>query len=67
MIATANLLTFTFAVLLAWLNFGRNILPARSILSIGPLALSKLHFYNQMLSGRSLATQWVRTDRGQLR
>ena len=67
MIASANLLSFTLAVLLAWLKFGRDILPARFLLSIGPLALRRLHFYNQMLSGRSLAAQWVRTDRGKLR
>jgi len=62
-IAAANLLMFTLAVLLAWLKFGRNVLPARRFLSIGPLVVKKLRLYGQMLLGRT-AGQWVRTDRG---
>ena len=62
-IGTANLLMFTLAVLLAWLKFGRNILPARRFLLIGPLVVKKLRLYGQMLLGRT-AGQRVRTDRG---
>lgn len=62
-IATANLGMFAFAVLLAWRKFGRDILPARIFLSIGPVALEKIRLYGRMLLGRTVA-QWVRTDRG---
>jgi cellulose synthase/poly-beta-1,6-N-acetylglucosamine synthase-like glycosyltransferase len=62
-IAGANLLAFTLAVLFAWLKFGRDVLPARSFLSIGRLIPKKFRLYFQMLLGRT-ATAWVRTDRG---
>jgi cellulose synthase/poly-beta-1,6-N-acetylglucosamine synthase-like glycosyltransferase len=62
-IGVANLLVFTLAVLLAWLKFGRDVLPARVFLLIGPLILKKLRLYGRMMRGRTVA-QWVRTDRG---
>jgi|SRR5665213_630120 len=64
MIAVANLLTFTLTILLAWRKFGRDILPARVLLLIGPLVLKKLGLYGRMLAGRTVS-QWVRTDRGE--
>ena len=63
-IATANVLVFGLTVFLAWLKFGRDILPARAFLSIGPLR--KLGLYGQMLRGR-MAVQWIRTDRAKLK
>jgi cellulose synthase/poly-beta-1,6-N-acetylglucosamine synthase-like glycosyltransferase len=63
-IATANILVFGLTVFLAWLKFGRDILPARAFLSIGPLR--KFGLYGQMLMGRT-AVQWVRTDRAKLK
>jgi hypothetical protein len=62
-IAAANLLAFTLAILFAWLKFGQDILPARAFLSIGPLILKKFRLYGQMLLGRTVSV-WVRTDRG---
>jgi cellulose synthase/poly-beta-1,6-N-acetylglucosamine synthase-like glycosyltransferase len=62
-IAAMNLMVFTIAVLFAWLKFGRDVLPARGFLKIGPLIFQKLRLYGQMLLGRG-AAQWVRTDRG---
>lgn len=63
-IATANILVFGLTVFLAWLKFGRDILPARAFLSISPLR--KFGLYRQMLMGRT-AVQWVRTDRAKLK
>jgi glycosyltransferase involved in cell wall biosynthesis len=61
-ISAANLLAFTFAIILAWLRFGRDILPARTLLSIGPYVFAKCRLYARILSGRAGA-QWIRTDR----
>lgn len=63
LIAATNLMIFGLSVLLAWLKFGRDILPARKFLSIGSLILKKIRLYAQLLLGRT-ATQWIRTDRG---
>jgi cellulose synthase/poly-beta-1,6-N-acetylglucosamine synthase-like glycosyltransferase len=62
-IASINLLMFMSAVLFAWLRFGRDILPARVLLSSGPQALNKFRIYSQILLGRTAAV-WIRTDRG---
>jgi hypothetical protein len=62
-IASINLLMFAFAVLLAWLKFGRDILPVRAMVSFGPQILGKFRIYGQMLLGRTAAV-WIRTDRG---
>jgi hypothetical protein len=64
-IAAANLLVFTLAVVFAWLKFGRNVLSARISFSIGSLILQKLGLYGLILMRRT-AAQWVRTDRGKL-
>jgi hypothetical protein len=63
LIAAANLVFFIFSVLLAWLKFGREILPGRVFLSTGPLVLKRLGLYGRMLLGRTVG-HWVRTDRG---
>jgi cellulose synthase/poly-beta-1,6-N-acetylglucosamine synthase-like glycosyltransferase len=63
LIATINLILFVAAVLLAWVKFGREVLPSHVFLSIGPLALAKMRLYGAMLLGRTVS-QWVRTDRG---
>lgn len=62
-IASINLLMFAFAVLLAWLKFGRDILPVRAMASFGPQILRKFRIFGQMLLGRTAAV-WIRTDRG---
>jgi hypothetical protein len=50
---------------MAWAKFAREVLPARRLLAIAPLALKKLRFYNRMLLGET-AAQWIRTDRERL-
>ncbi len=61
-LSVANLLAFIFSILLAWLRFGRNVLPGRAFLSIGPYLVAKCRLYFQILLGRT-AAQWIRTDR----
>jgi cellulose synthase/poly-beta-1,6-N-acetylglucosamine synthase-like glycosyltransferase len=61
-ISTATLLGFIVAVFLAWLECGRDVLPARAILSIAPYVIGKLGLYRQVLSGKGDA-EWNRTDR----
>jgi hypothetical protein len=61
-ISGANLLGFIFSIGLAWLRFGREVLPPRALLSIAPYVASKYRLYTQILSGKN-PTQWVRTDR----
>jgi hypothetical protein len=61
-ISSANLSLFTVALILAWRHFGRDALPSRVLISMGPLILGKLRLYGRMLMGRT-AVQWIRTDR----
>jgi hypothetical protein len=62
-IASINLLMFILAVVLAWWKFGRDILPAHVLRSLGPQVLRKFRIYGQILLGRTAAV-WIRTDRG---
>jgi hypothetical protein len=61
MIATGNLLAFTFAILLAWRKFGRHIWPARGS-AIKALMVQKLKLYSRLLLGKT-ASAWIRTER----
>jgi cellulose synthase/poly-beta-1,6-N-acetylglucosamine synthase-like glycosyltransferase len=63
LIATVDLVLFAAAVLLAWAKFGRDVLPGRYFLSIGPLIFRRIRLYVGLLLGRT-ASHWVRTDRG---
>jgi cellulose synthase/poly-beta-1,6-N-acetylglucosamine synthase-like glycosyltransferase len=60
----ANLSAFSFAVLVAWWHFGREIIPFRSILLIPAYVLSKASLYKQFLLSRNRAQRWIRTERG---
>jgi len=62
-IASLNFLMFALAVLLAWLKFGREILPVRALVSLGPQIFRKLRIFGRILLGRTVA-EWIRTDRG---
>lgn len=63
LISFANLMMFALTLLFAWLKFGKDILPARTIASKLPLIAQRLVLYGQMFLGRT-ANQWIRTDRG---
>jgi cellulose synthase/poly-beta-1,6-N-acetylglucosamine synthase-like glycosyltransferase len=61
--ACVNIVAFATALLLAWAKFGRDVLPGRFFLSIGPMVLRRIRLYGGLLLGRT-ASHWVRTDRG---
>jgi cellulose synthase/poly-beta-1,6-N-acetylglucosamine synthase-like glycosyltransferase len=61
-ITAASLFAFLLANFLAWFRCGRDVLPPRAILSIGPYLFGKLVLYRDILSSGSDA-QWIRTDR----
>lgn len=50
------------SVLLAWIEYGRDVLPMKKLLSIPGYVLAKLPLYHQILSRRT-TPKWVRTDR----
>jgi cellulose synthase/poly-beta-1,6-N-acetylglucosamine synthase-like glycosyltransferase len=61
-VSTASFVALLTAVFLSWVSFGRDILPLRSIWSLGPYALQKLRLYYRVSSGGRIS-QWNRTDR----
>ena len=63
MVSTASLVAFALAVLVAWLSYGRDVLPLRALWSIAPYLLGKLGLYRRILSDRGQAAEWIRTDR----
>jgi len=62
LIAAGNLVGFILCILLAWSKFGRQVFPARQVLSVGSFALKKIGLYRRMLTGGT-ASRWIRTDR----
>jgi cellulose synthase/poly-beta-1,6-N-acetylglucosamine synthase-like glycosyltransferase len=61
-ISTANVLVFATALVLAWVKYGRDILPLRTIGTIPAYILGKFPLYRRVLSGNTV-DQWIRTDR----
>lgn len=61
-ISLFSLLGFGLAVFLAWLAYGRDVLPPRAVVSIAPYVLRKLSMYGRILTGRATG-HWIRTDR----
>jgi cellulose synthase/poly-beta-1,6-N-acetylglucosamine synthase-like glycosyltransferase len=61
-IALLCLLGFGLALFLAWLVYGRNVLPPSAVVSIVPYVFRKLSMYGRILTGRT-AARWIRTDR----
>jgi cellulose synthase/poly-beta-1,6-N-acetylglucosamine synthase-like glycosyltransferase len=59
-LAVIDLAGFLVVVLLAWLRWGRDILPAASVRTIGFYLLAKLALYRRLLRG---GATWVRTAR----
>jgi cellulose synthase/poly-beta-1,6-N-acetylglucosamine synthase-like glycosyltransferase len=62
-ITAASLGALVAAVTLAWLKYGRDVLPLRSIFSVVAYVLGKIPLYGRIFSSRK-ASSWVRTDRG---
>jgi cellulose synthase/poly-beta-1,6-N-acetylglucosamine synthase-like glycosyltransferase len=61
-ISATSLLAFTAAAVLAWIKYGRDVLPLEAIVSIAPYILGKLSLYRQVASSKTDA-RWIRTDR----
>ncbi len=61
-IATVSLLALLLAIILAWLNCGRDVLPMRAILLVAQYVFRKIGFYCHILFSRMNA-KWIRTDR----
>ena len=62
MLSTINTAFFFTAILLAWLDFGRDILPTNALSTTATYALAKFSLYRDFFRGRAIK-QWVRTDR----
>jgi cellulose synthase/poly-beta-1,6-N-acetylglucosamine synthase-like glycosyltransferase len=58
----AGLAALTLSVGLAWVGFGRDVLPPRSLHALLPFVLGKFALYGRLLS-RGPVSQWTRTDR----
>ncbi len=54
---------FVMSVAFAWAAYGRELLPAASLLAIAPYLLGKARVYGA--EGRKSAERWTRTDRGE--
>src|SRR3974390_2880701 len=61
-INTANMFAFMLAAFLAWLKYGREVLPPSALLSIVPYALGKLGLYFRVLFNK-MDARWIRTHR----
>ncbi|MHA7872533.1 MAG: hypothetical protein ACX939_09310, partial [Hyphococcus sp.] len=54
---------FALAVVLAWVGFGRNVLPLSDIVGLAPFLLAKAKIYSR--AGRDSAKQWTPTRSGE--
>jgi cellulose synthase/poly-beta-1,6-N-acetylglucosamine synthase-like glycosyltransferase len=62
LISCVGLASLAVALVLSWCSVGRNVLPARSLLSLVPFVLGKLALYGRLIA-RGPVSQWTRTDR----
>jgi cellulose synthase/poly-beta-1,6-N-acetylglucosamine synthase-like glycosyltransferase len=62
LLSAASLGALLLATGLAWLRFGRTILPARTLVRIPGYILGKLPLYGRILAGRA-GSEWIRTER----
>jgi cellulose synthase/poly-beta-1,6-N-acetylglucosamine synthase-like glycosyltransferase len=62
-IAATGLAALSVGILLSWAKFGRDVLPARSILMLPVHLLKKVKLYVRILFHRRTSNQWIRTDR----
>jgi len=62
-VSSASCVGLISGVFLAWLKYGRDILPRGSILLIFLYACRKIPLYSKILSRNS---EWTRTDRGKV-
>lgn len=62
LINASSILIFACAVSSAWWLYGRDIVPARAIFSLGFYLVNKIPLYTRALA-RSPTLRWIRTDR----
>jgi cellulose synthase/poly-beta-1,6-N-acetylglucosamine synthase-like glycosyltransferase len=60
--SSVTLMFFALGLFLAWLKCGRDLLPARALLSTVPYIVGRLPGYARMIASNG-TTKWVRTDR----
>jgi cellulose synthase/poly-beta-1,6-N-acetylglucosamine synthase-like glycosyltransferase len=58
----ASFMTLMFAIFLAWLRCGRDLLPLSALLLTPGYLVGKFNIYSQFLSGK-MDSRWTRTDR----
>jgi cellulose synthase/poly-beta-1,6-N-acetylglucosamine synthase-like glycosyltransferase len=61
-VSTASLAGFICASVIAWLRYGRDILPPSTILSLASYATAKIPLYIGIFSRKS-RSRWIRTER----
>ena len=61
-ISSLSLVGFALAVVLCWVRYGRDLLPARALVAVGPFVRTKLRLYRRIFRGRT-PSRWVRTER----
>ena len=61
-VSTTSVL-FALAIVFCWIKFGRDVMPAKTLLTAPLLLGKKLWFYQRIVFGRGVAQHWVRTDR----
>ena len=61
-ISAACLIAILVSITLAWANYSRDILPAKSIVLIAGYCFAKLRLYKAVVFGRRIS-RWIRADR----
>jgi cellulose synthase/poly-beta-1,6-N-acetylglucosamine synthase-like glycosyltransferase len=61
-IVASGLFVFAFSIILCWARFGRDVFPAKEIVTVPAVLIKKLGLYRRLLFGGH-ASQWIRTDR----
>jgi len=61
-VSAGSTFLLVLAVGLAWLKFGKDVLPISSVLSVAPYALRKVGLYGRIFSGRT-ENRWIKTER----
>ena len=51
------------AIAFCWINFGRDVMRSKTLLTAPLLLGKKLWFYQRIVFGRAVAHHWIRTDR----
>ena len=62
-LSAACLIAILVSTSIAWFNYGRDILPAKSIVLIVGYCFAKIRLYTAVILGRRISL-WIRADRG---